>query len=90
MLRDRCAQPRVHLVDPLWDASGGADWRTIDTWRLLQAHADVRLWTEYSTASAFAQCPVARINPWRLSLPRGGTLVFVGTYFRIGHWTRLA
>ena len=90
MLRDRCARPRVHLVNPLWDASGGADWRTIDTWRLLRAHADVRLWSEYSPATAFAQYPVARINPWRLSLPRGGTLVFVGTYFRIGHWTRLA
>ena len=80
----------MHLVNPLWDASGGADWRTIDTWRLLRAHADVSLWSEYSTATAFAQYPVARINPWRLSLPRGGTLVFVGTYFRIGHWTRLA
>ena len=80
----------MHLVNPLWDASGGADWRTIDTWRLLRAHADVRLWSEYSRAPAFAQYPVAHINPWRLSLPRGGTLVFVGTYFRVGHWTRLA
>ena len=80
----------MHLVNPLWDASGGSDWRTIDTWRLLRGHADVRLWSEYSPATAFAQYPVSRINPWRLSLPRGGTLVFVGTYFRIGHWTRLA
>lgn len=83
-------RPRVHLVNPLWDASGGSDWRTIDTWRLLRSRADVRLWSEYSPAAAFAQYPIARINPWRLSLPRGGTLVFVGTYFRIGHWTRLA
>ena len=86
----RSARPRVHLVTPLGDASGGSDWRTIDTWRLLRPHADVRLWSEYSPATAFAQYPVARIHPWRLSLPRGGTLVFVGTYFRIGHWTRLA
>jgi glycosyltransferase involved in cell wall biosynthesis len=86
----RSAGPRVHLVNPLWDASGGSDWRTIDTWRLLRPRADVRLWSEYSPATAFAQYPVAHINPWRLALPRGGTLVFVGTYFRIGHWTRLA
>lgn len=86
----RPALPRVHLVNPLWDASGGADWRTIDTWRLLQGHADVHLWSEYSPAAAFTRYPVRRVNPWRLSLPRGGTLVFVGTYFRIGHWTRLA
>jgi glycosyltransferase involved in cell wall biosynthesis len=25
-----------------------------------------------------------------MRFPRGGTLVFVGTYFRIGHWARLA
>ncbi|HMA30224.1 MAG TPA: hypothetical protein VKT00_00255, partial [Casimicrobiaceae bacterium] len=84
------ALPHVHLVNPLWDPSGGADWRTIDTWRLLRPHADVRLWSEYSPATTFAQYPVGHINPWRLALPRGGTLVFVGTYFRIGHWTRLA
>jgi glycosyltransferase involved in cell wall biosynthesis len=80
----------VHLVNPLWDASGGADWRTIDTWRLLCPHADVRLWTEYSPAAAFAPYPVRRIRPLQLVVPRGGTLVFVGVYFRIGHWTRLA
>ena len=81
---------RVHLVNPLWDASGGSDWRTIDTWRLLRPHADVHLWSEYSPASAFAQYPVERLRPLRLRFPRSGTLVFVGTYFRIGHWTRLA
>lgn len=82
--------PRLHLVNPLWDASGGADWRTIDTWRLLRRHADVHLWTEYSPAKAFAQYPVRRIQPLQMRVPRGGTLVFVGVYFRIGHWTRLA
>jgi len=82
--------PRVHLVNPLWDASGGSDWRTIDTWRLVRRHADARLWSEYSPAPAFAQYPVHGIRPLRWSFPRGGTLVFVGTYFRIGHWTRLS
>ncbi|MDQ2916194.1 MAG: glycosyltransferase [Pseudomonadota bacterium] len=81
---------RVHLVNPLWDASGGSDWRTIDTWRLLRPHADVRMWSEYSPAPAFAHYPVERLRPWWLRFPRAGTLVFVGIYFRIGHWTRLA
>ena len=87
---DFFARPRVHLINPLWDATGGADWRTLDTWRLLRGHADVRLWSEYTPASAFATYPIERIRPWRLAFPRDGTLVFVGTYFRIGHWTRLA
>src|SRR5205085_3315428 len=37
------ATPLIHLVNPLWDANGGSDWRTIETWRLLRAsgaHAD--------------------------------------------------
>ena len=81
---------RLHLINPLWDPSGGADWRTIETWRLLRQHAAVRLWSEFSPAAAFAHFPVERIRPLRLRFPRDGTFVFVGTYFRIGHWTRLA
>ena len=83
--------PQVHLVNPLWDPSGGADWRTIDTWRLLRQHARVGLWTEYEPSAVFTRdYPVQRIRPLSLQIPRGGTLAFIGTYFRIGHWTRLA
>jgi glycosyltransferase involved in cell wall biosynthesis len=83
-------RPRVHLINPLWNPNGGSDWRTIETWRLLRPHADVRLWTEYAPVPAFASYPVERIRPLRLRFPRDGTFVFVGTYFRIGHWTKLA
>jgi len=79
---------RVHLVNPLWDPSGGGDWRTIETWRMLGRHVDTQLWSEYSPAPAFAHYPVRALRPWRLCFPRDGTLVFVGTYFRVGHWTR--
>ena len=89
--RDPAAErPRLHLINPLRDPNGGADWRTLETWQLLRPHADVHLWTEYEPARAFAAYPIERIRPWRLAFPRDGTLVFVGTYFRIGHWTRLA
>jgi len=81
----------VHLVNPLWDATGGADQRTVDTWKLLRGHADVRVWSEYRPDPRLARiCPVERIEPWRWRFPHGGTLVFVGTYFRVGHWVRLA
>lgn len=81
----------VHLVNPLWDSSGGADWRTIDTWRLLRRHARAELWSEFEPSPAFTrEYPVQRIRPLSLQLPRDGTLAFIGTYFRIGHWTRLA
>jgi glycosyltransferase involved in cell wall biosynthesis len=81
----------VHLVNPLWDANGGADRRTIDTWRILRGSGHVNLWTEYEPATTFATAyPLRRIQPLRLSMPYGGTIVFVGVYFRIGHWIRLA
>jgi glycosyltransferase involved in cell wall biosynthesis len=81
----------IHLINPLWDPNGGADWRTIDTWRLLHGVADVRVWSEFEPHRRFLRvCPVRRIRPWRLAFPRGGTLVFIGTYFRVGHWVRMA
>jgi glycosyltransferase involved in cell wall biosynthesis len=83
--------PQVHLVNPLWDPSGGADQRTIETWKLLRDHADVRVWSEYAPDAQLARaCPVERIAPWRGRFPRGGTLIFIGTYFRVGHWVRFA
>ncbi len=79
------------FVNPLWDAHGGADRRTIDTWSILRSMVDARLWTEYEPAAEFALAyPLRRIRPYALSMPFGGTIVFVGVYFRIGHWIRFA
>jgi glycosyltransferase involved in cell wall biosynthesis len=83
--------PTVHLVNPLWDWNGGADRRTVETWRVLRPVGDVHVWSEYAPAREFERClPIRRIRPLRLSMPLGGTIVFVGVYFRIGHWIRLA
>jgi glycosyltransferase involved in cell wall biosynthesis len=85
------ARPLIHLVNPLWDPNGGSDWRTIETWRLLSASATAHVWSEYAPHAVFtAECPVHLIRPWRLAFPRRGTIVFVGTYFRVGHWIRAA
>jgi glycosyltransferase involved in cell wall biosynthesis len=84
-------RPLIHLINPLWDPNGGADWRTMETWRLLCDAADVQVWSEFEPHRRFRDvCPILRIRPWRLAFPRGGTLVFVGTYFRVGHWVRMA
>ena len=81
----------VHIVNPLWDPCGGADWRAIETWKLLRPLGDAFLWSEYEPHARFeSAAPVRRIAPWRFGFPRGGTLVFVGVYFRIGHWVRFA
>ena len=81
----------VHLVNPLWDANGGADRRTIDIWHILRGSGDIQLWTEYEPATTFAMAyPLRRIRPLRFSMPYRGTIVFVGVYFRIGYWIRFA
>ena len=50
-----CTAARVHLVNPLWDPTGGGDLRTIDTWRLLRRHADVRIWTEFDAVACICR-----------------------------------
>jgi glycosyltransferase involved in cell wall biosynthesis len=89
--RAQRATPRertIHLVNPLWDAHGGADLRTVDLYRLLGDDQPVRLWSEYCVDRAFRSLDVQTIWPWRH--PRGGTVVLVGVYFRNGAWLRRA
>ena len=74
----------IHLVNPLWDATGGADLRTVDLYRLLGVERPVRLWSEYAVHDAFRHLDVRTIRPW--SHPRFGTIVQVGVYFRTGRW----
>jgi glycosyltransferase involved in cell wall biosynthesis len=86
----RARQP-IHLINPLWDANGGSDWRAIEMYRALRAHHPVRLWSRFLPAPAFRRhYPVELIRPWLGQWPVGGTFVFVGAYFRVGHWFKAA
>jgi glycosyltransferase involved in cell wall biosynthesis len=77
----------VHFINPLWDPNGGADRRTIATWDLVRERADTHLWSEYDPVKEFTSAyPVRKIRRRFLSFPRRGTFVFMGVYFRIGHW----
>jgi glycosyltransferase involved in cell wall biosynthesis len=77
----------VHLINPLWDKNGGGDWRTFEMYRMLAGCCTVDVWSRFSPAREFtARCPVHLIRPWLGRFPVGGTFVFVGAYFRMGHW----
>ncbi len=77
----------VHFINPLWDPNGGADRRTIATWQLVREQAETHLWSEYNPVKEFTSAhPVRKIQRRYLSFPRRGTFVFMGVYFRIGHW----
>jgi glycosyltransferase involved in cell wall biosynthesis len=81
-------RPVVHLVNPMWDAAGGSEWRTMELYRSLSRHGEVRIWSEYPVAPAVAAAvPVARIGPEH---PTGGVLAIIGVYFEIGPWLRRA
>src|SRR5271169_5344028 len=77
----------IHLINPLWDAHGGSDLRAIEMFKALVAVYPVRLWSRFNPAPAFLErYPVELIRPWRGRWPVGGTFIFVGAYFRVGHW----
>lgn len=80
---------RVHIINPLWDATGGSEWHAVSLFELLAESADVTLWTEDTPDPAFlGRYPIRRIGP--NSFPEGGNLVFLGVYGKVGGWIRAA
>jgi glycosyltransferase involved in cell wall biosynthesis len=79
-------RPTIHLVNPLVDAFGGSERRTLNYFSLLGPHADVTLWAEGEPHAQFAGLPLRRLDPTRNELPRGGMLVLVGIYVERAHW----
>ena len=57
----------------------------------LSDHAHVRVWSEYDIPPYFSKLLGAvKIRPQILRFPMRGVFVFVGTYFWVGNWLRLA
>jgi len=79
--------PKIHLVNPLWNAAGGSEWRTLELHRLLRDHAAVWLWAAGDPDPRLAALyPIQRINVARGYYPRAGTLVFIGDYHQPTDW----
>ena len=85
--RGAAGRDTIHLINPLWDEHGGSDLRAIEMYKALAAVYPVRLWSRFDPAPAFLRrYPIELIRPWRGRWPVGGTFIFVGAYFRVGHW----
>ena len=85
------ARDVIHLVNPLWDPHGGSDWRAVEMYEALRAEHPVRLWSRFQPAGVFVErYPIELIRPWLGRWPVSGTFVFIGAYFRIGHWFKAA
>jgi len=87
----RTERATVHVINPLWDPQGGSDWRAAEMYEELSESATVRLWSPFDPAPLFRdRYPVHTIRPALGRWPVGGTFVFVGAYFRVGHWFKAA
>lgn len=77
----------VHLINPLSDASGGSEWRTINLYGEILKHRKASLWSrvtpDYQLSNKY---DINKILPQKLLFPKMGTFIFVGTYFHIGKW----
>ncbi|MEO8976550.1 MAG: hypothetical protein ABI552_12450, partial [Casimicrobiaceae bacterium] len=81
----------IHLVNPLRNVYGGSERRTIETAKQLRGSGPVTVWCARDAAPSLRDEACASvINPFLMSFPRRGTLVFVGTYFSIGRWIALS
>ncbi len=80
----------IHLLNPLWDASGGSEWRTVSLYRELKERGDVQVWTEYTPDPALAAHAPVREMLKLQDFPRSGTFVLVGVYWEVGAWMRQA
>ena len=79
----------IHLVNPMKNAFGGSENRTLELARLLSAKATVHVWSPRKVAPELkSRVRIRRIRApfW---YPCGGTVVFVGAYFRLGSWLKL-
>ncbi len=80
----------VHLINPLWNATGGSELRTVSLYNELKASRSVHLWTEYQPDSRLVErYPIKRIIGRRLRFPKFGTFVFVGAYAYPHRWIYL-
>jgi glycosyltransferase involved in cell wall biosynthesis len=76
----------IHLVNPMINPNGGSENRTIDLGILLSTSHKVKIWSDRSHSSVLKRrTKIYRIR-WPFIFPRGGTLVFVGAYFKVEKW----
>ena len=82
--------PAVHIVNPFWNPYGGTEQRAVNLFKTLKSECDVRLWCPTRPHPGLDRvAPIRQIKTNHLRYPRGGVLVIVGVYFKLGHWVKL-
>jgi len=77
----------IHIINPLDNAAGGSEQRSIHLFYLLRPSAEVILWTNSRPDSRLPQdLDIKQINIKEGKYPLSGIMIFVGVYHFIGHW----
>jgi glycosyltransferase involved in cell wall biosynthesis len=82
--------PLVHLVNPMRNPNGGSENRVLELFKHIARLSPAKIWSDREFSEELgAKAPIAHIHA-PLSYPRGGNLVFVGAYYKIGPWAAYA
>lgn len=77
----------IHIINPLDNAAGGSEQRSIHLFYLLRPFAEVILWTNSTPDRRLPQdLNIKKINVKEGQYPLSGIMIFVGVYHFIGHW----
>ncbi|MEY2451813.1 MAG: hypothetical protein QOD92_1387 [Acidimicrobiaceae bacterium] len=89
--RAHSTEAAIHLVGAFPHLGGGTEHHAVGLYDLLAPRADVSVWSVCpSDAEVSRRIPVQRLDESEGRFPRGGTVVLVGTYWRIGPWIELS
>ena len=81
----------VHIINPFHSSVGGSEQHALSLFEILAEFTDVHLWTEYEPdSSLIGSYPIHGIEPHLGRFPKKGNFVFIGAYFGIGSWLRMA
>lgn len=84
-------RPPIHIINMFEQAAGGSELHALDLGTRLERYAQVFFWApEYPHPILHEERGVKAIDPSADSYPRSGVLVFIGVYFSLGSWLRLA
>ncbi len=81
----------IHLINPMWNDYGGSEHRTAALYAILKGVAKTHVWSEFKPTQTWQQkLSIKQIRTHRLNFPFNGTIVFVGSYYWVGNWIKLA
>lgn len=86
-LMARADMREFHLLNPMENAYGGSERRTLALADLLGPHSEVKIWClKRPDPNLRSRWPMAAADISKLRFPKGGTLVVVGCYFELPTW----